>query len=269
MMHIKMNLQRNLGAAFTFVLLAAAINTPVQAAGDSVKLEKQDWSFSGIFGTYDRGAIKRGYQIYSEVCGSCHSLNYMAYRNLMEVGFEEGTVKEIAAEFEVEDGPDDEGEMFMRPARPSDRFVAPYANKKASRAANNGAYPPDLSLMVKARKGGPDYLFGLLTGYREEAPEGMELAAGMNYNEVYPGHQIAMSQPLYDESVEYDDGTPATLIQHAKDITTFLAWTASPEMEHRKRLGIKVMLFLLVWTAMLIALKKRIWANLQKKKPQV
>jgi len=243
-------------------LAVATINGSAHASGEKIHLEKQDWSFDGIFGTYDRAALKRGYQIYSEVCVSCHSLNYVAYRNLMDIGFAEATVKEIAAEFEVEDGPNDDGEMYLRPARPSDRFVAPYANEKASRAANNGAYPPDLSLMAKARKGGPDYLFGLLTRYHEEAPEGHELADGMSYNEVFSGHQIAMAPPLSDDMVEYEDGTPATLVQHAKDISTFLAWTASPEAEERKRLGIKVMLFLFVWTGMLIALKKKIWAKL-------
>jgi ubiquinol-cytochrome c reductase cytochrome c1 subunit len=248
--------------ALAGVLAVASINGSAHAAGETVKLQKQDWSFDGIFGTYDRGALKRGFQIYSEVCVSCHSLNYVAYRNLMDIGFEEELVKEIAAEFEVEDGPNDEGDMYLRPARPSDRFVPPYANEKASRAANNGAYPPDLSLMVKARKGGPDYLYDLLTRYQEEAPAGYELAEGMSYNEVFPGHQIAMGQPLEDESVEYEDGTPATLAQHATDVTTFLAWAASPEMEGRKRLGIKVMLFLFVWTGMLIALKKKIWAKL-------
>ncbi|NQU58089.1 MAG: cytochrome c1 [Rhodospirillales bacterium] len=248
--------------ALAGVLAVAAINGAAHAEEEKIKLVKQDWSFDGIFGTYDRGALKRGFQIYSEVCVSCHSLNYVAYRNLMDIGFEEENVKVIAAEFEVEDGPNDEGEMYLRPARPSDRFVAPYANEKASRAANNGAFPPDLSLMAKARKGGPDYLYGLLTRYHEEPPEGMELADGMSYNEVFSGHQIAMAPPLDDEAVEYEDGTPATLVQHAKDVTTFLAWAASPEMEHRKRLGIKVMLFLFVWTGMLIALKKKIWAKL-------
>jgi len=244
------------------ILAMSAINGSAHASEGNIKLEKQAWSFDGIFGTYDRGALKRGYQIYSEICVSCHSLNFVAYRNLMDIGFDEETVKGIAAEFEVQDGPNDDGEMYLRPARPSDRFVPPYANEKASRAANNGAFPPDLSLMAKARKGGPDYLYGLLTRFKEEPPEGMELADGMNYNEVFPGHQIAMAPPLEDESVEYTDGTPATLVQHAKDITTFLTWAASPEMEHRKRLGLKVMLFLLVWTGMLIALKKKIWSKL-------
>lgn len=250
-------LRTTIAAALLGILAAG----PAHAAGDAAKLEKQDWSFNGVFGTFDRSALKRGFQIYSEVCVSCHSLSFVAYRNLQEIGFTEEEVKEIAAEYEVQDGPDDDGEMYMRPARPSDRFVAPFANEKAARANNNGAFPPDLSLMVKARKGGPDYLYGLLTRYHEEAPEGHEVAEDMSYNEVFPGNQIAMAQPLEDETVEYEDGTPATLEQHAKDITTFLAWTASPEMEQRKSLGIKVILFLLVWTGMLYAWKKRIWAR--------
>lgn len=243
-------------------LSLAAFMGVAHASGEKVELNKQDWSFDGIFGTYERGALKRGYQIYSEVCVSCHSLNLVAYRNLMDIGFDEETVKQMAAEFEVEDGPNNEGEMYLRPALLSDRFVPPFANEEASRAANEGALPPDLSLMAKARVGGPDYIYNLLTRYKEDPPEGYELAEGMNYNEVFPGHQIAMGQPLDDEAVDYEDGTPATLEQHARDISTFLMWTASPEMEQRKSLGIKVMLFLFVWTGMLIALKKKIWAKL-------
>ncbi|HJN25555.1 MAG TPA: cytochrome c1 [Rhodospirillales bacterium] len=256
------NFKPLLRSALTAALLGGLFTGSAEASGNAVKLEKQDWSFNGIFGTFDRGALKRGFQIYTEVCAGCHSLNFVAYRNLAEIGLEEDAIKEIAAEYEVEDGPNDEGEMFMRPARPSDLFVAPFPNEKAARASNNGAFPPDLSLMAKARKGGPDYLYGLLVGYHEDAPEGIELADGMSYNDVFPGQQIAMGQPLDDESVEYEDGTPATLQQHAKDITTFLTWTASPEMEARKKLGVKVLLFLLVWTGMLIALKKKIWAKL-------
>lgn len=250
-----------LRGALAAALLGVLAAGPAQAAGNAAKLVKQDWSFQGVFGTYDRGALKRGFQVYSEICAGCHSLKYVAYRNLEEIGLSKEEIKEYAAEFEVEDGPDDDGEMFMRPARPSDRFVPPFANDKAARASNNGALPPDLSLMVKARMGGPDYLYGLLTRYHEEAPEGVEISEDMSYNEVYPGHQIAMAPPLEDESVEYEDGTPATLEQHAKDITVFLAWAASPEMEQRKSLGIKVILFLIVWTGMLIAWKKRIWAR--------
>jgi len=251
-----------LGSILMLLVLGGLPINTAYGAGDSVKLEKQDWSFSGIFGTYDRGELKRGYQIYSEVCAGCHSLEYLAYRNLEEIGFSVTEIKEIAAEYEVEDGPDDEGEMYMRPARQSDKFVSPFANEKESRAANNGAYPPDLSLMSKARKNGPDYIYGLLTRYKDEVPEGMEIADGMSYNEVYPGQQIAMVAPLEDGTVEYTDGTKPTMQQHAKDVTTFLTWAASPEMEKRKRLGIKVILFLVIWTAMLMALKKKIWAKL-------
>ena len=215
-------------SALTLLVSGGLQTKSAYGAEDSVKLEKQNWSFSGIFGTYDRGALRRGYQIYSEVCASCHSLEYLAYRNLQEIGFSEDEVKEIAAEYEVEDGPDDEGEMYIRPARQSDKFVAPFANEKAARAANNGAYPPDLSLMIKARKNGPDYIYGLLTRYKDEAPEGIEITDGMSYNEVYPGQQTAMTAPLEDETVEYTDGTKATLQQHVKYITTFLTWTASP-----------------------------------------
>jgi len=249
-------------AALAIGLLAGSGTYTAQAAGDVAKPAKQAWSFNGIFGSFDRAALRRGHQVYAEVCASCHGLGLVAYRNLMDIGFSEDEVKAIAAEFEVEAGPNDEGEMFMRPALPSDRFVGPFANANAARASNNGAYPPDLSLMVKARKGGADYLYALLTGYQEEAPEGVELADGMNYNEYFPGHQIAMGQPLDDESVEYADGTPATLAQHASDISTFLAWSASPELEERKSMGIKVILFLIVWTGMLYAWKVRIWKKL-------
>ena len=245
--------------SFMTVLL---LNNLAFAAGDSIKIDKQSWTFNGIFGTFDRNALKRGYQIYSEVCASCHSLKYVAYRNLEEIGLNKEQIKEIAAEFEVEDGPDDDGEMFFRPARPSDRFVPPYPNEKASRASNNGAYPPDLSLMAKARKGGQDYIYALLTSYQDEAPDGVEIGDGMYYNTAYPGFQIAMAPPLENDTVEYEDGTTADLKQHARDISEFLMWTASPELEKRKSLGIKVILFLLVWTGMLIALKMKIWAKI-------
>ena len=233
-----------------------------EAAGGAPKPPKQAWSFNGIFGSYDRAALKRGYQVYAEVCASCHGLKLVASRNLMDIGFTEDEVKEIAAEFEVEALPDDEGEVGMRPALPSDRFVSPYANDNEARSGNNGALPPDLSLMAKARFNGPDYIYALMTGYHEDAPEGVELAEGMSYNTYFPGHQIAMGQPLDDESVEYEDATPATLAQHASDISTFLMWSASPELEERKSMGIKVILFLIVWTGMLYAWIVRIWKKL-------
>jgi cytochrome c1 len=243
-------------AAVALVFLAG----PARAA-EGPALPTQSWSFQGMFGTYDRAALRRGFQVYSEVCASCHSLRLLSYRNLGSVGFSEDEVKAIAAEIEVEDGPNDEGDMFTRPGKPADRFASPFANEMAARAANNGALPPDLSLMVKARKGGPDYLHGLLTGYAETAPEGVTVMEGMNYNMYFPGNQIAMAAPLADEAVEYSDGTEATLDTHARDVVVFLAWASSPELEERKRLGIKVLIFLIVLTGMLYALKRQIWRD--------
>ncbi|MAF94496.1 MAG: cytochrome c1 [Rhodospirillaceae bacterium] len=243
--------------------LAAALAFPsgdALAAAD-VKPEARDWSFQGLFGTYDRGASQRGFQVYREVCAACHSLSLVAYRNLAGIGLSEDQIKAAAAEYEVTDGPNEEGEMFSRPARPSDRFAAPFANDNAARASNNGALPPDLSLMTKARKGGPDYLYALLTGYKEEPPEGVKLMEGMQYNVYFPNHQIAMASPLADDAVEYADGTKPTLAQLSEDVTTFLAWAAEPELEERKRMGVKVLLFLIVLTAMLYALKRQVWRD--------
>ncbi len=248
---------RILAAALALACLAGAAR-----AAEAPALPGQSWSFQGVFGTFDRAAIKRGFQVYSEVCASCHSLRLVSYRHLGSVGFGEDEVKAIAAEIEVEDGPNDEGDMFTRPGKPSDRFASPFANEQAARAANNGAFPPDLSLITKARKRGPDYLHALLTGYAEEAPEGVEVMEGMNYNTYFPGFQIAMAPPLDDEAVEYADGTEATLDRHSRDVVTFLAWAAQPELEERKRLGVKVLLFLIVLTAMLYALKRQIWSDL-------
>lgn len=239
--------------------MSLILATPAFAEGEGVKPIDIQWSFEGLFGTFDRAAIKRGSHVFFEVCNSCHSLDMVAYRNLVDIGIDEDTVKALAAEYEVKDGPNDEGEMFSRPARLSDRIVAPYPNEKASRYANGGAYPPDLSVITKARVGGPDYIYSLLTGYKDEAPEGFELAEGTFYNTYFHGNQIFMTPPLSDGAVEYDDGTPATLDQHARDIVTFLAWSAEPELEERKALGVKVMLYLIVLTAMMYALKRRIW----------
>ncbi len=249
-----------LGGISVAVLAVALL--PFMAEASVTKTEplpSLKWSFEGMFGAYDHAQLKRGSQIYFEVCSSCHSLEMVSYRNLIDIGFSEEEAKAIAANYEVEDGPDEEGEMFTRPAKLSDRFVNPYANEKASRAANGGAFPPDLSVITKARKNGVNYIYGLMTGYLDDAPEGFEMSEGTYYNRYFSGHQIFMAQPLYEEAVEYEDGTEPTLEQHAKDITSFLAWAANPEMEERKRLGIKVLLYLFVLTAMFYALKRRIW----------
>lgn len=234
---------------------------PASAAGGA-EYEAQEWTFDGIFGRFDRSALRRGHQVYQEVCSGCHGIELVAYRNLMDIGFSEEEAKEIAASADIEDGPNEEGEMYDRPGKLSDRFVNPFPNEQAARYSNNGALPPDLSLIVKARKGGADYLYGLLIGYEEEAPEGIEMMEGMSYNHAFPGQQIAMPQPLYEDLVEYEDGTPASVEQMAKDVSTFLAWTAEPELEERKSLGLKVLLFVILLTALLYAVKRRIWSKL-------
>jgi ubiquinol-cytochrome c reductase cytochrome c1 subunit len=255
---------KTLKTSLTVLALAALISlsaAPVMAEASKEPLPARTWSHNGMFGTFDQGSLQRGLQVYLEVCAACHSLKLVAYRNLAEIGLDEKQIKAIAAEFEVTDGPNDEGEMFQRPAMPSDRFVSPFANDNAARASNNGALPPDLSLMTKARKGGADYLHALLTGYKEEPPTGVTISEGMNYNIHFPGNQIAMAPPVADDAVEYADGTKATAEQLATDVTTFLAWAAEPELEERKRMGIKVLLFLFVLTGMMYALKCQVWAD--------
>ncbi len=237
-----------------------ALSAPVMAAEGTPEAPSVNWSFNGLFGTFDRGALQRGFQVYTEVCAGCHSLELLSYRNLQAIGFSADEVKKIAAEVEVSDGPDDEGEMFDRPGRPSDRFVSPFANPQAARASNGGALPPDLSLMTKARKDGINYLHALLTGFTDP-PDGKEIAEGMNYNAYFPGGQIAMAPPLSEDAVEYADKTKATVAQLSKDVTTFLAWAAEPELEERKRMGVKVVLFLIVLTGLFYAIKRRVWAD--------
>ena len=244
------------GAAAAMLTLSA----PAMAA-EGPELPSVDWSFGGLFGTYDRGALQRGFQVYTEVCSSCHSLNLLSYRNLSAIGFTDDQIKKIAAEIEVTDGPDDEGEMFERPGRPTDRFKAPFDNENAARASNGGALPPDLSLITKARKGGANYLHALLTGF-SDPPEGKELAEGMSYNAFFPGGQIAMASPLSEDAVEYEDKTAASVAQMSKDVTTFLAWAAEPELEERKNMGVKVVLFLIILTALFYAIKRRVWADM-------
>jgi cytochrome c1 len=244
--------------------LSAAVSTPANAAGDAKHPAEMNWQFDGLFGTYDRNALRRGFQVYKEVCASCHSLNQIAFRNLSQEGgpeFSEAEVKAIAKEYLVEDGPDDYGDMFERDALPRDKFPSPYPNENAARAANGGAYPPDLSLITKARGGGADYIHALLSGY-EEAPEGVEIRAGLYYNPYMAGGKIAMPVPLLEELVEYSDGTEATVEQMSMDVTHFLNWTAEPELEQRKRMGFMVLIYLSIFAGLMFFSMRKIWADL-------
>ena len=234
-------------------------------SSEEVKSEfiKTKWSFEGIFGTFDRASLQRGYQVYQEVCSGCHSVQHLSYRNLSEKGGPEFSVEEakaIASQFEVEDGPNSDGEMFMRPGRLSDKFVKPYPNVEASTAANGGAYPPDMSVLTKARKGGADYIYSLLLGY-EEAPAGFELDDGVYYNKYMPGNKIKMSTPLSDGLIEYSDGTQSSTTQMAKDITTFLVWAAEPHLESQHRMGFKAIIYLIILLTLVYMSKQKVWSR--------
>jgi len=209
------------------------------ASSDVLHAPHYPWSHKGRLATFDHAALRRGFQVYQQVCATCHSLERIAYRNLVGVTFTEDEVKAIMADApEVEDGPNDQGEMYMRPAKLADYLPSPYKNEEEARMANAGALPPDLSLMVKARHSGEDYLFALLTGYHEP-PEGITLRKGLYYNPYFPGGAIGMAQQIFDDGVEYEDGTPATASQMAHDVTVFLSWAAEPEHDDRKRMGFK------------------------------
>lgn len=224
--------------------------------------KKYEWSFDGLFGTFDRASAQRGYQVYKEVCASCHSMDKIAFRNLQELGFSEAEVKVLASEYDY-DFINDDGDVESRPGLPSDRFKNPYPNKNAAAAANNGKAPPDLSLIVKARHDGANYVASLLTGY-EEAPADVELTPGLAYNPYFPGMKIAMAAPLTDGQVSYEDGTEPTVEQMAHDVVNFLQWTAEPEMEERKRMGIKALAYLAFLTIFFYIAKVRIWSRVKK-----
>ncbi len=253
-------LTRTFIATAATALLLSAAPAAVQAAGDAPHPPEMHWHHKGVTGTYDRAALQRGFQVYKEVCSACHSMKLLSYRHLEGLGYSPDQVKTIAAEYTVTDGPGDDGEMFDRPGRPSDRFVSPFKNDQAARASNGGALPPDLSLIVKARHGGEDYVHGLLTGY-EDAPADVQMNEGMHYNKYFTGHQIAMAPPLSEGQVTFADGTEATVDQMASDVAQFLAWTSEPHMEERKGMGIKVVLFMIVFSGILLAMKRRLWAN--------
>ena len=234
-------------------------------AAEKVEYLKTDWSFKGLFGKFDRGSLQRGYQVYTEVCAACHSMKYLSYRNLAEKGgpeFSEAQVKAIAASFEVTDGPNSDGDMFTRPGKLSDKFVKPYENVKAAEAANGGAYPPDMSVLVKARGGGVDYIYSLLQGY-EEAPSGVTLDDGVHYNKYMYGNKIKMAAPLSDDLIEYGDGTKASLEQMSKDVTTFLMWAAEPHLEARHQMGFKAIVYLIILTILVYFSMRKIWSRVE------
>jgi ubiquinol-cytochrome c reductase cytochrome b/c1 subunit len=278
-------------------LCAGMLSVPVRAAEDASKPAadvvtphenaippRQNWSFAGFFGKYDTAQLQRGFKVFREVCSNCHSANDLAFRNLADAGgpsFSESQVKALAAEYKVKDGPNDAGDMFDRPARPSDHWPAPFPNANAARAANGGGLPPDMSVLAKARdvedgfpkfifdalpffayqEGGPDYIVGILTGYGDP-PKDMKMDSGQYFNHMMPGNKIAMPPPLSgDGQVEYTDGTPATVQQYAKDVAAYLMWMAEPKLDQRKRTGFRVLVFLIILSGLLYATKRRVWAS--------
>jgi ubiquinol-cytochrome c reductase cytochrome c1 subunit len=249
----------------SYLTILLLVGTYQVNAAEKVELLKTDWSFKGLFGKFDRGSLQRGYQVYTEVCSSCHSMKYVSYRNLAEEGGPEFTIdqaKAIAANFDVIDGPNNDGEMFDRPAKLSDKFVKPYENVKAAQAANGGAYPPDMSVLAKARSGGVDYIYSVLLGY-EDPPSGITLDEGVYYNKYMYGNNIKMAKPLSDNLIEYSDGTIATEEQMAKDVTTFLMWAAEPHLESRHKMGFKAILYLIILTILVYFSMKKVWSRIE------
>jgi ubiquinol-cytochrome c reductase cytochrome c1 subunit len=262
--------------------LGLLASSPSVQAAEGVALPEQHWSFDGAFGTYDRAALQRGFQVYQGVCQACHGAQYLSFRNLADLGYSEDEVKAIAAGYTVTDGPNNQGEMFERPGRPSDRKPSPYPNDEASRAANNGALPPDLSLIAKARgvsrgvfwslidfftqyqEGGPDYIHALLTGYEEEAPAGIAVPEGTYFNPRFAAAvSLKMPSPLFDDLVDYADGSPQTVDQYARDVSAFLMWAAEPHLVERKRMGFMVTIFLVVFAGLMYLTKRRVWAAVE------
>lgn len=263
------------GIAFGAAGAAQAADYPLK------KPVEQEWSFAGPFGTYDKGQLQRGLKVYREACAACHGLERVAFRNLQDLGYTDAQVRALAAEYEVEDGPDASGDMFTRPAIPSDTFPSPFANPEAAAAANNGAAPPDLSLIAKARavtrgfptfvfdiftqyaESGPDYIHSLLVGY-QDAPEGEEVQPGTYYNPHFiAGTALSMPPPLSEGQVTYDDGAPETLDQYARDISAFLMWAAEPKLEARKQMGFNVMVFLLLFAGLIYLTKRKVWSTVE------
>jgi cytochrome c1 len=273
-----MRLLTTFGLAGALLTVAAGL---ASAAEEQRPAKDISYSFEGPFGVYDKGQLQRGYKVYKEVCAQCHSMNLIAFRNLGEpgaLGFTEEQVKALAASFPVQDGPDQEGNMFERPGLPSDRFPNPFANEEQARFANGGSLPPDLSLITKARAGwygtvnqflngigGPQYVYSVLTGYEQVPAElAKEQPEGKHYNPYYAsGHWIGMTPPLENGKVKFDDGAPNTVDDMARDVSAFLAWAAEPKMEERKGMGFTVIIYLAVLTVLLFLVKQKIWAKIE------
>ena len=246
------------------VIISLFFSFNIFAASDAMRPKQLEWPFDGPFGVVDRQAAQRGFQVYREVCAACHSLNGVAYRNLTEIGFSADEVKQIASEYMITDGPNDRGEMFERPGLPSDIFKAPYANDEEAKASNGGSLPPDLSLMVKARVDGANYLHSLLTGY-QDPPEGFHLMDGLYYNPYFPGGQLSMPAPLISEGqVSYMDGTRESVEQMSQDLVVFLQWASEPEMEHRKSMGVKIIIYLSIFILLFYIANNRVWSRIKK-----
>ncbi len=256
---------KNILKSICFVIIFTTVGFGSIASEQSHKLLNPEWSFKGFFGKFDRASLQRGYQVYTEVCASCHSIKYLSYRNLSEPGgpeFSEEQAKAIAAQFEVSDGPNSDGDMFTRPAKLSDKFVMPYQNEQEAKASNGGAYPPDFSVLVKARSGGANYIYSVLLGY-EDAPSDITLDDGVYYNRYMYGNKIKMPKPLLNDSVTYSDGTSATEEQMAKDVVTFLTWAAEPHLEARYKLGFRAIVYLIILTVLVYFSMKKIWSRIE------
>jgi cytochrome c1 len=243
---------------------ALAEESSAPSSSHEPSIARQDWSFNGVLGKFDRAQLQRGYHVYSLVCANCHSTQLLSYRNLGEDGgpqFSKEAVEILASKAQVTDGPNEKGEMFKRPARPSDRFPPRFANDQLARMANSGALPPDLSVMAKARPAGPDYIYALLTGYKPASAD-MKMTPGMHYNTAFPGHQIAMPPPLVDGVVPYTDGTKKTVDNYAKDVSAYLMWAAEPKLEERHSLGAQIMIFLIVFAVIMFLAKRAVWSRM-------
>jgi len=256
------------GLLFCVVLLWAAVTPRDAVVPDPVKIyhlhpREVKLQQDGPFGTFDRAQLQRGFQVYKEVCSACHALSLISFRNLKALGFSDAEIDAIAAQYEVPSIDPSTGEPATRPGIPTDRFPSPFPNEIAARAANNNAYPPDLSLMVKARHDGQNYVYSLLTGYGKEPPKGFSVPDGLNYNPYFHSLNIAMAQPLVDDQVTYADGTPATVEQMAKDVATFLRWTAEPELEQRRRIGVGAIIYLLILSGLAYLAYRRVWAGVK------